>query len=303
MPSNPMQRKVRNSFLLGMIITLVIAILIGAMLFFLIVQPILDKQSKEVEKVFVYRLRTSVKSGNDVDSTMLDKVEIPKDPNSGYYLASNKDAKGNATSAIPFPSGYKSKIDLKAGTILTSDMLYKDENIDQSLRYVEYNMITIPTTLQVGDYVDIRLRLSSSLDLIVISQKCVENIYGQTIGLNLTEDEIITMNSAMVDAFIMPSAELYVSVYVAVGEQKAAEYTYRPSDEAVKLIADNNNIVLEARKELVDKYNALVSTRTEINDLIGQIENKDKNIEEGMKTQMEAAKKARLNYLAEVGGY
>ncbi len=49
-------------------------------------------------------------------------------------------------------------------------MSTEDEDIENSLRYMEYNMITMPTTLEEGDYIDIRLRLPNSQDLIVISK-------------------------------------------------------------------------------------------------------------------------------------
>ena len=304
MPSNPMQRKVRNSFLLGMIITLVVAILLGAILFILIVKPILDKQSKEVEKVFVYRLKKGVESGKDVTSSMVESVEIPKEPNSGYFIASNRDAKGNPVSPVAFPSGWKAKIDLKAGTVLTKSMLYQQE-IDPSLRYVEYNMITMPTVLQEGDFVDVRLRLSNRQDLIVISQKEVISVYGQTVGLNLTEDEIVIMNSAIVDAYIMTASELYFSIYVSGVEQEAATYTYMPSIEVIDLINSNSNIIGEARKKLAEIYGTkeLQDERTIIDELESKVDKKDQNIETGIKKQIENAKKARLNYLSDMGSY
>ena len=42
MVANPMQRKVRNSFLLGILVMLIITILIGAIVFLLVIKPNLD---------------------------------------------------------------------------------------------------------------------------------------------------------------------------------------------------------------------------------------------------------------------
>ena len=51
MPSNPMQRKVRNSFILGVSVMLGITILIGVIAFFLVIKPKMDAAQKEAERI------------------------------------------------------------------------------------------------------------------------------------------------------------------------------------------------------------------------------------------------------------
>lgn len=78
MASNPMQRKSRNSFLLGMIITLLIT---GVVIVFLFLQlkKVKDEQKQEeAQKVNVYTLNMNVKSGQVLTEDMFSKQRVNK---------------------------------------------------------------------------------------------------------------------------------------------------------------------------------------------------------------------------------
>ena len=308
MASNPMQRKVRNSFLLGILVMLLIAILIGALVFFLVIKPKMDEEKSEEQQLYanVYRLKTGVniESGQDITSSMVESVMIPVVTETTDFVPSKKKNSEGKLVDTAFPGGYKSKIDLTGGTIVTYNMLYTEE-LSDSLRYVEYNMISIPTTLDIEMYVDIRLRLPNSQDLIVVAKKEIQNVYGQTVGLNLTEDEILLLNSAIVEAYIMPGSELYLASYVEPGMQDKAQYTYSPTAEVVALIKANENIVQEARETIAGRYEASGDIRIPILNQLNKYteEEKKNNIETGMQEQIEAARKAREEYLGELEGY
>lgn len=306
MASNPMQRKVRNSFLLGILVMLVIVILIGAIVFFAVIKP---KMSSDKEQITaeVYKLKegVSVKYGEEITSSMVESVEIPvatQTNTAGFILAKKQDDSTGKKVKVNFPSGYKSKIDLTGGTILTRRMLYEEE-IENSLRYVEYNMITIPTNVDISDYVDIRLRISNTQDFIVISKKEIINLYENTVGLNLTEDEILTLNSAIVEAYVMNgAAELYMAKYVQADMQTAATHTYVPTVEVQDLIRSNVNITQAAKEYLANRY--IPGLREYyINPQVNQYaEGRRDNIEAGIQKQIEAARKAREDYLSELEG-
>lgn len=322
MPSNPMQRKVRNSFLLGVLAMLLVAILIGAIVFLIVIKP---NMSSDKEQIYaeVYKLKEglTIKHGEEITSSMVESVKIPvatQSNTTGFLLAKRQDSSTGKETDMAFPSGYKSKIELTGGTILTRGMLYEEE-IDNSLRYVEYNMITIPTTADTMDYVDIRLRISNSQDLIVISKKEVVNLYGNTIGFNLTEEEILLLNSAIVETYAMgDSAELYLSKYIDETIQEEAENTYVPTDTVINLINANPNIVDTAKSKLNELYSTEVNRnqetgeverfgdriRTNINNTLSQYSaERNYNIEAGIQKQIEDAKKAREDYLSGLNGY
>lgn len=310
MPSNPMQRKVRNSFLLGALVMLLVAVLIIALAFFLVIKPRMDKE-KEEEQVtaYVYRLRAgaNVESGEEITSSMVEVVKIPVTTTATDFIQAKQQTTSGTLIDIPFTEGYKSKLDLTAGTVLTYNMLYADEEIQDSLRYVEYNMITMPTSLYNTDYVDIRLRLSNGQDLIVVSKKQIKNIYGQTVGLNLTEEEIVILNSAIVESYIMKGSELYMAAYVEPGMQEAAVYTYMPTNEVIALINMDENIVNTAKNNLATLYarQGASTVREQVNNATNQYDQTQRqyNIEEGIQAQIEAARKAREDYLSELNGY
>lgn len=311
MPSNPIQRKVRNSFLLGLLVMLIVVATIGAIVFFAVIKPEMDKEEEEENRLYAYAYRLkagiNIESGEEITNGMVESVEIPVETTTTDFIpAKIKNANGKLQE-MSFIGGYKSKIALKGGTILTYSMLYEEEETKDSLRYMEYNMITMPTTLNIGDYVDIRLRLPNGQDLVVISKKEIMNIFEQTIGVNLTEEEIVVLNSAIVETYIMNgSAELYMSTYVEPGIQTAATYTYMPTNEVITLINMNENIISEARYALAMLYSkqGVVDTRGQINNSLGQYagESKD-NIKTGIQAQIDAAKKAREDYLSELEGY
>lgn len=305
MAANPMQRKIRNSFILGIFVMLVITILLGALVYFGMIKPKLSKNDEQLT-AYVYRLKegTTVKFGEEITSNMVESVEAPctVTNQTGFIPSKKIDEKTKKTIDLAFPAQYKSKLELTGGTILTKNMLYIEE-VDQSERYVEFNVLTMPTTLEIGDYIDVRFKLSSGQDLIVISKKIIENIYDQTVGLNLTEDEILLMNSAIVESFTIPSSELYLALYVDPALQESAKYTYTPTADVINLIHSNENIITEAKNALIERYNTS-TVRSVIDTNKSQYaENIKENVEERMKEQAEAARKAREDYLKSLNGY
>ena len=78
MASNPMQRKARNSFLLGMLLMLVITGIIIAFLF-LQVKNYRDKEvAEKANKVKIAVLQQDIKSGQIITQDMLKSQEVDK---------------------------------------------------------------------------------------------------------------------------------------------------------------------------------------------------------------------------------
>ena len=256
MATNPMQRKARNSFLLGMLLMLIIT---GAIIAFLILQLTnMKKEEQELEAsyVTVYTLNKDVDSGDEVTEADFTITQV-----------TNATAPTDYLTPSDLGTNMVAKIAMTRGTVLSKEMIYIDETVTgNDVRKQEYNMFILPSDLVTGDYVDIRLQMPSGTDYIVVSKKRVEipNISGvdstDTISIELSEDEINMLSNAIVDAFKTNGAKLYVNKYTEPGIQEASTPTYPVSYDVLQLINGNPNIVEEARNALWNRYNATDSS-------------------------------------------
>ncbi len=311
MASNPMQRKARVSFLMGMFITLLIT---GAVIVILFMMLMKNKQEENAEKqaqVSVYVLNADVKSGQIITPDMYETKQVNQDMVPGDAVTSSEllaayslqDKEGNPITisgqtndpklTISLGNGNTeevkqeeetgnyyygpdnnktfielnempivAKVDMQAKTVLTIGTIAKGDNtlLDDS-REQEYNMLVLPTDLETGDYVDVRLMLPSGQDFIVVSKKevTIPEAAGipmaDTVKMTLNEAETLTMSNAIVDAYQVLGAKLYLAKYTDGGLQSAATGTYMPGENTVNLINSDPNIVARARSELVTRMN------------------------------------------------
>lgn len=294
MAKNPMQRKARNSFILGMFATLVITGVIIAFLVIKLANINNENKEKKQELKNAYVLTTDIKSGDNIKLENLKKVDVTTEivPN-------------NSITLTQIEEDTIAKIDLKQGTILSADMITKsEEKTTNDTRIQEYNMILLPSQINTDEYVDIRLRLPSGLDYIVVSKKKIElpQVLGinseNTILLKLNENEIQTMSNAIVENYIMEGSILYISKYIEPGLQNSSVPTYVPSITVQEAIRQNNNITVEARNALITRFNESVNTRNNINSSLEVYNNKAKdNIEKSIEDEVNKAMQERKKYL------
>lgn len=360
MATNPMQRKARNSFLLGVLCALVLAGIVIALLI-LQLKNYKDKEaSEQANSTKVWVLSQNVISGQVITTDMLtqqvtNKSLVPSNAIGDMSILSNyslsdkegneviTEYKNNVATLYLSKNGTKyeiktedetgsyyiersgnkeyielsedpivAKVNMNKNSIITIDMISKStEKTTDDLRKQEYNMLVLPSQLESGEYIDVRLAMPSGQDYIVVSKKQVEipQVNGvdvdDTIWIKLTEAEIITMNSAIVEAYKIGGSKLYVTTYTEAGIQNAATPTYVPTGEVMQLINDNPNIVQMAKNELIARYqeNAGTVRNNVINPAINS------NGEEGesnLKTKLEESitntKESRKEYLDSLGG-
>ncbi len=298
--TNPMQRKAKNSFLLGVLLTMLVMGVIVGLLFL----KIMNMQKAENERLAnqkqVYVLSQDVKSGDKVDSANLKTITVDN-----AAVPSNAITPGSLTEYTV------AKIDLKKGTTITAGMITESsEETTADLRMQEYNMIKLSTQLATNDYIDIRLRMPSGLDYIVVSKKSVEIpvIGGEessnTIWVKLSEAETLAMSNAIVEAYTMNGAILYTTTYTEPGMQDAATPTYVPSANVQNLMNQNPNILQEAKNALFTRYNSTSSIRT--NNINGELsqyqEEAQSNISNGVSSEVTSAQEQRKSYLDALAG-
>lgn len=300
MVANPMQKKARNSFLLGMVITLIVCLILFALFYFLIINKDKINEKEKGKEVIAYTLNQDVKSGDAITSNMLTQMKVYTSMLPSNYMDSSVLGSMQAQSD---GGNIIAKVDMYKNTVLTTDLVTaSDAIITNDVRYVEYNMLTLPTTISVGDYIDIRLTLPNGQDLIVVSKREVKSLLGDTIGLELTEGDIQMMESAIVEAYIMTASKLYAIQYVEPGNQVAAVKTYTPTTAVQNLIAANRNIGNEAKSALQARFDQ--NMRGYIDGDKGAYASQQKeNLETGIQKQIEDAKAAREAYLSGLTSY
>ena len=258
-----------------------------------------EKKTREQTQARVYALTTDVKSGEVITG---DKIKATV----ADFDIAPKDAISNAD----ITEYTVAKVDLAAGTVLSKGLISESEEITTNdLRKQEYNVISLPTDLLDGEYIDVRLRLPSGQDFIVVSKKSVtipdvEGTKSTTaIVMNLSEDEIITMSNAIVENYIVEGSLLYATRYVEPGLQQVAKTTYVPSGAVQQLIYSNENIVTEAKNALISRYNDNVNMREYINANVSNFsEDSFDRITTGTKAEVESSRTLRETYLQSLGG-
>lgn len=358
MATNPMQRKARNSFLLGMLVMLLISGVVIALLFMQLSQKLQKEKEDLANSVTAYVLNQDVSSGQTITTEMLtpqivNKTLVPSNATSdisiienyalqdkegndiytkvdsrtnsaklyvrknnteyelqqeeetdNYYITRNNEKEYLELNTVPLVA----KVDLKKNSVITTELLSKSDNIVQDdVRRQEYNMLILPMDLATGDYVDIRLMLPSGQDYIVISKKEVEvpNIGGvdseDTIWFNMTEDEILHMSCAIIDAFQINGSKLYVNKYTEAGMQNAATPTYPINESTSQLLNSDPNILEKARNAIYARYNssnAVNLRNNSINSVINsQGEQTQSNIQSKMDQSISNSQSSRREYL------
>ena len=275
MATNPMQRQARNSFLLGMVVTLIIAGIIVAFLFMQIKKLNETIQAEKASSVQVYVLNRDVTSGQvltedmfspqtvkaagvpvdatsqittllqnyslcdmsgnniytDADGSLYmqtndTKTTVYRDETTGNYYT--QAANGTRTYIETTQKELIAKVDMKANTVIASSYIARSDELDtDDVREQEYNMVVLPIDLMTGEYIDIRLQLPGGQDFIVISKKMVTipQINGEylsdTIQIKMSEEEILTMSNAIVEAYKIEGSKLYATKYTEAGLQEA----------------------------------------------------------------------------------
>lgn len=204
-----------------------------------------------------YVAARDVKPGTLIQDSDVKAIQISADQSPANLMEHLDDIRGTIA-----------KIELQTGTVITEAMLYQEEPTPADLRNREISVIKLPTVLTAGDMIDVRIQFPTGQDYIVLSKKKVEKLNGLTMWITLTEEEILTLSSAMVDAYLH-KASLYSLSYVEPEFQESAIPTYPANEKVLQLIEVNPNIVEHAEQALAKHLrgtleSALASSQTNV---------------------------------------
>lgn len=179
-----------------------------------------------------------IPAGHFLDRKDLQEVRVPAD-----FSPDNMPVK------LEQVTGKGTKIELRKGTPITLAMLYDEEVTPPDLRNKEMRSVWLPSNLKVRDTVDIRIQFPTGQDYIVLSKKVIDKLSAPAFWTTLSEQEILLLSSAMVDAYLH-KASLYALTYVEPGMQQKAVPNYPPNQEVIALIKRNPNVVNKAERQL-----------------------------------------------------
>ena len=141
------------------------------------------------------------------------------------------------------------RIPVMKGAYITSGMLVGETpGVDE--RELRYGCIRYDSEVGLGDSIDVRVRYPDGTDYVVLSKKPVFGLDEQGLLLRVREEEILLMDSAVVDASLFEGTFLYAVEYVEDLIQEAAIVNYTPAPAVIELIGRDPNIVKAATEYL-----------------------------------------------------
>nr|WP_254207674.1 SAF domain-containing protein [Paenibacillus sp. AK121] len=179
-----------------------------------------------------------ISPGEQITSNDLKGIKVP-----GSQAPSNLLANKNEV------SGTTAKIELKKGSVLTSAMITANEPTPKDLRSRELKVVVLPSSLKSGDEVDIRIQFPTGQDYILLSKKKISRLEGPIVWVTMNEQEILSLSSAIVDAYLH-KASIYALTYVDPQFQPKAIPTYPPNEQVLALMNSDPNLVRVAEQKL-----------------------------------------------------
>ena len=308
MAMNPMQRKIRNSFLFGFLVAVIIAAVVVALLYMRVKglkeEIVKIQKENEVALVQVYAVTQDVQKDEILTAS--------EDADQKFALISvpAQQVPDNAITQANLDELYKdensdeyqmtAKLDLSKNTVLTTDMIEKSSE-SGTFRMGEYTMITLPSKLNAGDYIDIRIAYPTSADFVVLSKVKVQDANTNTIWLKLAESQMLLLNEAIIESYIVDGTKLYASQYVDAA-QVELNATYVPNSTVASLIQANS--FTDYDKALIDDSNKdVMDIRKYIESVLSKYtedEMTDK-VKEGFTTEKTTVQAAREALMGDLG--
>lgn len=204
------------------------------------------KEAAEQRNVKVWVPAKPLEPGEMITLEDLVQQELPKDRIPADILTSSEEIVGRAA-----------KLSLQANTPLSETLLWEEEPLPHDLRYREMGFIQLPGAVSDGSMVDVRIQFPTGQDYILLSKKKVTELGsdGDSVTMTLDEAELLSLSSAIVDAYLH-KASIYALLYVEPGIQAKAMPTYPANQAVLDQMKKDPNIVKQAELELVSSARA-----------------------------------------------
>lgn len=313
MAINPMQRKTRTAFLLGLILGLILLAFTAVGLYMMY-----DKKNKDYNNLakksndIVYVAADSINALEEVTTEKLKKVE---------RLKLSNELKASALD-MSFFSGLEAehrkcfaKINIPAGGIITKEMLNEvtseeDKEVNSTLRIYDIAGISLPPDIKEKDVIDIRLQTPSGINFIVVSKKIIEKAEKDIIWVKLDEADIRTLSSALIESYLMTGSKIYATKYTDPGLQAKNPVNYPPNQEVINFIDNSrlsqgsgdmgdNKQMSEKFNQIIKRYNAMAGERNAISNAYSNLQDEEKRdkVQSGVQSEIRLKEEKREEYL------
>lgn len=147
--------------------------------------------------------------------------------------------------------GTQALVDIDAETPILKSMV-SDFSLQNDTREYEMSVVALMTDQEEYDYVDIRILFPNGEDYLVLPKKEVLNLNFDQCVFNtyMSEEEILRMSSAIIDAFCVSGTRIYCTRYVEPALQEEATPTYIVRSETIDLINSSPNVISIAEHTL-----------------------------------------------------
>ncbi len=207
------------------------------------------QREKAINQRSVYIAETAISVGDIITEDLVTKKTVYASQPEDIYMQED----GIGKTAL---------LDIPAGAHVLSNML-TNTSVSDELREIEYNIILVNSNIVEEDHVDVRIMFPNGEDYIILSKKVLRGYSPETGScyLWLTEEEILRMASASVDAYLYPGSKLYTTKYIEPNLQDGSYVTYKPSVSTLILIQDNPNILETAETALSSQIRKAMENR------------------------------------------
>ncbi len=238
-----------------------------------------------------YKLVADVEAGKKLNESDFEQCKVTVDSSDTVIKDLNSVLK------------YYYRVDLKKGSLLTDDVVNKVKVTDDQ-RLLDIITHNNPVGLSEGKYVDIRITLPHGEDFIALSHKKVESINAGVLKLIVSEEDIHTYNSMLVDSLMYPGTQIYAVEYVEGGVQKPADTYYPISTNVLGIAQKDPNLLNAIKSDMLNrraKLDASLPQKTEQElEEISSVLEKGKERLSGKMTEAEAvAEKRRIELEAQ----
>lgn len=212
---------------------------------------------------YVYVANTDIEAGSDVQQDInVIRQQIASGIDSSLYVQDTD-----------FANNYVALVDIAAGQPLMKNMVTAEASGLGEME-VEINVATLLVDSATNDVVDVRISFPDGSDYIVLSKKTMKNlIYDSSIWYTtLNEQEILTLTSAIIDAYTNTGTYIYLTRYTNPTIQEANACTYPVRDWT----HDTINGTGETTDENIDRTSETYMKMTETLNLLARqrLENK-----------------------------